>query len=191
MLWFQFAARRLGIIGECSASQLFCNVHLDATSADVVRRLIHRSAVSKGPEQCVGQILQRPISRRLGDDSLSSSIAHIWMLSFLFVDRIFHENGLHVHHFFSTLLILNLFARMGALCYYPNGDASEDIPYNSTAEVSACCTRGWTCLTNGVCQNDNNPADVSWARHSCTDINFFAPECPRFCQSGMRRSLSV
>lgn len=112
------------------------------------------------------------------------------MLSFLFVDRIFHENGFHLHHLFSTLVILNLFARMAVLCYYPSGDVSEDIPCNSTAEVSACCTRGWTCLTNGVCQDDNNPAEVSWARHSCTDRNFFAPECPRFCQSGMRKSLS-
>ena len=81
------------------------------------------------------------------------------------------------------LLLVVVIPHVRAVCYYPNGEANDDIPCNA-GPVSVCCTRGWTCLTNGVCQNDNDSSCIAWGRHSCTDSTFNSPECPRFCQSG-------
>ena len=71
-----------------------------------------------------------------------------------------------------------------ALCYYPNGQVSDDLECIPTAPETACCGRGSTCLSNGVCESTNSSDIASYFRGSCTDSTWISTLCPRFCQSG-------
>ncbi|KAH6617179.1 hypothetical protein F5144DRAFT_385379 [Chaetomium tenue] len=84
------------------------------------------------------------------------------------------------------LLHLGLLQRcLGKKCYYPGGvEAPGDLPCDTEAENSPCCAGGkiaGACLANKLCLAKGNP---DWyARGSCTDPTFEAPECPKFCLS--------
>lgn len=76
-----------------------------------------------------------------------------------------------------------------AACYYPNGDLNpDDVPCNPSTDFSACCGRGWTCLSNGVCMlgQDSSVGSISRVgstyRTSCTDRTWNSTECPTFCK---------
>ena len=74
---------------------------------------------------------------------------------------------------------------MGKKCYYPGGEeATGDLPCDADAENSPCCAGGkiaGACLANKLCLAKGDP---DWyARGSCTDPTFQAPECPKFCLS--------
>ncbi|KAL8902545.1 MAG: hypothetical protein Q9207_004601 [Kuettlingeria erythrocarpa] len=45
-------------------------------------------------------------------------------------------------------VIVLLLHQASSLCYYPDEQLSDDLACDPTASVSACCTRGWTCLSN-------------------------------------------
>lgn len=81
---------------------------------------------------------------------------------------------------------------LGKKCYYPGGEeAPGDLPCDTEAEHSPCCAGGkiaGACLANKLCLAKGNP---DWyARGSCTDPTFEAPECPKFClsESAIRRA---
>ena len=74
-------------------------------------------------------------------------------------------------------------------CWFPNGaPAQKSSPCNSTQTESACCTKGAICLSNGVCQwnqdlvNADDRIGSMW-RGSCTDRSWQSPDCPLFCYS--------
>ena len=74
-------------------------------------------------------------------------------------------------------------------CWFPNGaPAPVSLPCNLTESESACCARGLTCLSNGVCQidqdleNANDKIGTMW-RGSCTDRSWQSSDCPLFCYS--------
>lgn len=62
------------------------------------------------------------------------------------------------------------------------------MPCNPSAPASVCCGKGWTCLSSGVCefnQDSNNPRISNaigelW-RGSCTDNSWDSIHCPLFC----------
>ncbi|OJJ78530.1 uncharacterized protein ASPGLDRAFT_30591 [Aspergillus glaucus CBS 516.65] len=65
-----------------------------------------------------------------------------------------------------TLLISTVSAQT---CYFVNGDvATDDVPCNTTASTSICCSKSDICLSNGLCylQGSNGP---SFSRGSCTN----------------------
>ena len=86
-------------------------------------------------------------------------------------------------------LLFLLLSQALAVCYYPNGDISDDLSCNPSAVNSTCCQRNWTCLSNGVCGLMNSTGDVNYGRHSCTDKTWNSPSCPQFCLMGPCRSI--
>ena len=61
------------------------------------------------------------------------------------------------------------------------------MPCDPSASASACCGRGWACLSNGICENVQDVANsVSTVgqldRAACTDQLWASPECPKVCQ---------
>ncbi|KAK5112849.1 hypothetical protein LTR85_011076 [Meristemomyces frigidus] len=63
-------------------------------------------------------------------------------------------------------------------CYYPDGETlSTDIPCNTSASVSSCCSSDAWCLDNGLCFG----AGVT-SRGSCTDKDW-GDGCAQYCQS--------
>jgi hypothetical protein len=93
---------------------------------------------------------------------------------------------------FTTLLVaLILLNIVGAtpgphkVCYFPNGNVSVAEPCNLDAAQSSCCTQGWICLTNGMCQANNASAKIytsKFFRGGCTDQNWKDPACPQICR---------
>ncbi|KAK0659672.1 hypothetical protein DIS24_g3870 [Lasiodiplodia hormozganensis] len=62
-------------------------------------------------------------------------------------------------------------------CYYPDGNTiSDDVPCDSSAEQSACCGSGATCMMNGLCLNYG-----LFSRGSCTDSSWESDACPQQC----------
>lgn len=71
-------------------------------------------------------------------------------------------------------------------CYFPSGIPSPGTPCFPEGKQSVCCTPGFTCLSNKICQ----PGPVGWNekpykhslyRSGCTDKDFKDPACPQFC----------
>ncbi|KAL1645547.1 hypothetical protein SLS58_003858 [Diplodia intermedia] len=62
-------------------------------------------------------------------------------------------------------------------CYYPDQSTSDDTPCDSTAEYSACCGSGATCMANGLCLSDG-----LFSRGSCTDQTWKSDACAQQCQ---------
>ena len=88
-------------------------------------------------------------------------------------------NG-HLFAFFS-LLIAGL---VDGLCYTPDGTLSNDVPCNPDAPNSVCCTSGFLCMSNGLCQPKNYPNQDQFIRGTCTDKSWAARECVDFCVAG-------
>ncbi|KAM0797683.1 hypothetical protein BDR22DRAFT_433971 [Usnea florida] len=61
-------------------------------------------------------------------------------------------------------------------CYSHGGKPSSDIPCDPSANVSACCGGGSTCLTNFYCIG--GPVDHEKLVGSCTDKTWHDPACP-------------
>ncbi|RLM01018.1 hypothetical protein CFD26_108538 [Aspergillus turcosus] len=71
-------------------------------------------------------------------------------------------------------------------CYTPDGTISNDRPCNASASASVCCTQGFLCTSNQLCQpagwwdgSDGNP--LQFIRGTCTDKTWAAPECQGNC----------
>lgn len=75
------------------------------------------------------------------------------------------------------------------LCYNPDGSVSNDVPCNSTASVSVCCTQGFICTANMLCQPqgwyDNTTGNpLQLIRGTCTDKSWSSNKCPGYCVAG-------
>lgn len=67
-------------------------------------------------------------------------------------------------------------------CYYPDGiQATDNTPcnQNANASVGVCCGPGFTCLSNGLCQQGQY-----LFRGTCTDSTWKNQDCPSYCKSG-------
>ena len=73
-------------------------------------------------------------------------------------------------------------------CYFPHGNAvtsTGDQPCFPLDPESMCCSPGYACLENKMCQktaesNDYTLFGLFW-RNSCTDQSFNSPGCPNLC----------
>ena len=83
------------------------------------------------------------------------------------------------------VILIPLFSKAWADCFYPNGDLSFAIPCNSSAAFSTCCTVGSTCLSNGVCRWTNAYGIFIYVTDSCTDKAWASRDCPPMsCSQG-------
>ena len=63
-------------------------------------------------------------------------------------------------------------------CYHTGGGLSTDLPCDPSANVSACCGQGWTCVTNFYCSQRGGKFVGT-----CTDQAWRDPACPfPYCQ---------
>lgn len=76
----------------------------------------------------------------------------------------------------------------GATCFWPDGSPTGDnyLPCGSgETPHSTCCSRGWTCLSNGLCmaagQDPANLTEASIVQGGCTDRNWTTMDCPSWC----------
>jgi hypothetical protein len=77
-----------------------------------------------------------------------------------------------------TVLIMLLTTVVSAQqCYTPDGSASTDVPCNSSAPFSACCTSTGYCLSNGLCIDSG-----IISRGSCTDKTWKSGSCAPYRQ---------
>lgn len=97
-----------------------------------------------------------------------------------------------VNLFFSVAAVcLFQFVSSEKLCYYPDGTtAYDELPCHPSAEVSVCCARGWTCLSNSVCillQDSQLLEEFSYSwigatiQSTCTDKSWVSSECSQYC----------
>jgi hypothetical protein len=75
-------------------------------------------------------------------------------------------------------------------CYFPSGLPSPGKPCHPDATQSVCCSPGFTCLSNGICEaGPANANERAWKyslyRSGCTDSTFNDPACPQFCVGRM------
>lgn len=63
-----------------------------------------------------------------------------------------------------SLISLSLFyfPLCSAICYYPGGlrRAPQDVPCNGGTDHTFCCGPGYTCLSNGLCMENNETHDA-------------------------------
>jgi hypothetical protein len=70
---------------------------------------------------------------------------------------------------------------MSEACHFPDGiQATGNTPCYKNGSVSVCGGPGFTCLSNGLCQQGQN-----LFRGTCTDSTWKNDACPNFCTSGM------
>lgn len=106
-----------------------------------------------------------------------------WFVPWFEMIKMFSNFRKYARFFTIWFLLLSLhLSFVKALCYYPNGMVSDDIPCDPSGANSTCCQMGWTCLSNNVCKNEMNPADISYGRHSCTDKSWSSAACPHMCE---------
>lgn len=86
--------------------------------------------------------------------------------------------------FYSLQLLYLLHGEIIALCFWPDGQVNDELECNPNAPETACCARGHTCLSNGVCEWTNSSGIANYGRGSCTDSAWRSTLCPQFCQSG-------
>ena len=91
---------------------------------------------------------------------------------------------------YSLQLLYSLRSLTTAQCFYPNGQASDDLECDPEEPETACCPRGYTCLSNGLCELTNSSGIANYGRGSCTDLSWRSTLCPQFCQSGEASYLS-
>ncbi|EAW10227.1 uncharacterized protein ACLA_046920 [Aspergillus clavatus NRRL 1] len=81
----------------------------------------------------------------------------------------------------SIVILIALLTVSATNCYTPDGTLSNDQPCNVSASASVCCTQGFLCTSNQLCQPANcwgdggNPLQL--IRGTCTDKTWAAPEC--------------
>ena len=71
--------------------------------------------------------------------------------------------------FHSWPVILQLAIHTSALCYYPNGTASDDVPCNQGAGDTFCCGIDYACLSNKLCSGTVGSAGAHFGRGGFTD----------------------
>ena len=60
-------------------------------------------------------------------------------------------------------------------CYDPEGYVQPDLPCDPSANVSACCGIGYTCIKNFYCTSKKHGYDFIG---TCTDHMWHDPACP-------------
>ncbi|KAL5401355.1 hypothetical protein PMIN03_011584 [Paraphaeosphaeria minitans] len=71
---------------------------------------------------------------------------------------------------------------VGESCYYPDGSADSGHFACSTGGTSACCAKGFECLSNGLCNDDRYANYTRVLRGGCTDKGW-GDGCPQTCTS--------
>ncbi|KAG4433142.1 hypothetical protein IFR05_011384 [Cadophora sp. M221] len=80
--------------------------------------------------------------------------------------------------FTSIFIEICLAASASSSCYYPSGILAPDVPCDtSTTGHSACCGKGASCLSSGLCFNEG-----VISRGSCTDSDFVDGKCAEYCR---------
>lgn len=79
-------------------------------------------------------------------------------------------------------------ASSDATCYWPDGSETGDnyLPCGDGGTPhSTCCSRGWMCLSNGLCmaagQDPDNLAEASIVQGGCTDRTWRTMDCTSWC----------
>ena len=86
---------------------------------------------------------------------------------------------------FSIVLVLSTLqlwlGSAHAACYFPNGDTdSGHEPCGSGSSV-VCCSKGFQCLSNGLCGDPRYDNYRRVLRGGCTDSGW-GGSCPSFCK---------
>ena len=83
---------------------------------------------------------------------------------------------------FWVVIVVLLPGLVSCTCYLPNGAVTpHDVPCENGHE-SVCCSEGFICLSNSVCQKRDAANDtVGYARGSCTDKSWRSSYCPNYC----------
>ena len=81
------------------------------------------------------------------------------------------------------------FQAIAQICYTPDGGVSNDRPCNFDGSESVCCTQGFLCTSNLLCQpahwhsgEGGNP--LQFIRGTCTDKTWKSPNCQGHCVQG-------
>lgn len=85
-----------------------------------------------------------------------------------------------------VLALLQIDLTNGTLCYTSNGDVSNDVPCNDTGAASVCCTQGFLCTSNGLCQPEGwwdgtTGNKLQFIRGTCSDKTWSSPACFGHC----------
>ncbi|KAF2806378.1 uncharacterized protein BDZ99DRAFT_573903 [Mytilinidion resinicola] len=81
----------------------------------------------------------------------------------------------------SFLLFLLFFPSLiESTCFNPNGTTSTDLPCDPNND-SVCCSEGFYCLSNGLCQDPRYTNPLRLLRGACNDKGWGS--CPSFCKS--------
>ncbi|GIJ82327.1 hypothetical protein Asppvi_000834 [Aspergillus pseudoviridinutans] len=88
--------------------------------------------------------------------------------------------------FIFLALLLTVPSVSATNCYTPDGTISNDRPCNASASASVCCTQGFLCTSNQLCQpagwwDGSNGNPLQFIRGTCTDKTWAAPECQGHC----------
>ena len=89
---------------------------------------------------------------------------------------------------FLLLFLQRAFADPNAPCYFPIGrPAPGYFACDTTAYITQCCPKGWTCYSNNLCvvtdpseANSTNPIGTT-IRATCTDPKWKNAVCGDFC----------
>lgn len=74
-----------------------------------------------------------------------------------------------------------------ALCYFPDGNSTNDAACGGFGSKSTCCGPGYACLSNNLCAvSEYVAADIaasspSYVRAGCTDESWSSKNCPKYC----------
>jgi hypothetical protein len=87
------------------------------------------------------------------------------------------------------LAALTVLQQVSAICYYPDGTASNfDEPCYDGEGHSVCCGFGFACLSNRICMATQIVPHFNetamYVRGSCTDETWRDRNCPSFCVDG-------
>lgn len=75
-------------------------------------------------------------------------------------------------------------------CYFANQIQSGNMPCDPKAEVSSCCTPGFICLSNGLCEPSVNQSQyvTPYFSSTCTDYTWNSPSvCVGMCENNKTR----
>jgi hypothetical protein len=93
------------------------------------------------------------------------------------------DNKMQLYISISLLILLPI---ANSLCYTPDGELGNDVPCNPENLPSVCCTAGFVCMSNGLCQPANwyEAGSSQFIRGTCSDQTWTAPQCHGYCVAG-------
>ena len=91
----------------------------------------------------------------------------------------------------SGLILLAIFSFVASqssnlVCYDTNGVQTTSVPCLTNSSEGPCCSPGWICLSNGLCEpgpNVTNYGDTSFYRSDCTNPYWNTSACFSGCNN--------